>query len=233
MTARSGPIPVPSPHRHGSRFDACPLPQDGRSARHGKSPVSGPRSTFREVAARRLAEDRGIPSPALDDFLSDIGRLSVRQLPVDLIQVHSAREEELKDSAFFETLVASVRELGVLEPILVRPVADGQYEVIAGERRLRAAMVAGLDTIAAVVREMDDATAVTLMAARSELPRDVAPPAAAVSPRRNAVASAQESAAGTVTRPAAVSLRKGRPLLLLGPMILRRLVRGRGTGRSR
>lgn len=210
--------------------------------------MSGTRGTFREVAARRLAEDRGNPSPALDDFLSDTGRLSVRQLPVELIQVHSAREDELKDSAFFETLVMSVRELGVLEPILVRPVADGQYEVIAGERRLRASITAGLETIAAVVREMDDATAVTLMAARSELPRDAAPLGARVEPPgsngtpgasspRSAVAGAVKPAAATnpatATNPAAASLRKGRPLLLLGPLILLRLVRGRGAGRNR
>ncbi len=189
--------------------------------------MSGSRPTFREVAARRLAEDRGAPSPALDDYLSDIGRLSVRQLPVELIQVHPAREDELKDSAFFETLVASVRELGVLEPILVRPADDGQYEVIAGERRLRAAIAAGLATIAAVVREMDDATAVTLMAARSEQPRGTGE---ASSSRSRAGGAAKPAAAA---QPVARSLRKGRPLLLLGPLILLRLVRGRGPGRNR
>jgi ParB family chromosome partitioning protein len=53
-------------------------------------------------------------------------------------------------------LTESVRELGVLQPILVRPSADGHYELIAGERRWRAARRAGLRRIAAVVRTTDD-----------------------------------------------------------------------------
>jgi ParB family chromosome partitioning protein len=56
-------------------------------------------------------------------------------------------------------LVASVRVHGVLQPILVRDVADGRYEIVAGERRWRAAQVAGLHEIPAVVRSLDDRTA--------------------------------------------------------------------------
>jgi ParB family chromosome partitioning protein len=53
-------------------------------------------------------------------------------------------------------LIASVRAHGVLQPILVRPVADGRYEIIAGERRWRAAQAVGLHEIPAVVRALDD-----------------------------------------------------------------------------
>jgi ParB family chromosome partitioning protein len=56
------------------------------------------------------------------------------------------------------TLTDSVRELGVLQPILVRPSGEGRYELIAGERRWRAARRAGLPTIPAVVREVDAQT---------------------------------------------------------------------------
>src|SRR5947209_19759763 len=53
-------------------------------------------------------------------------------------------------------LTASVRELGVLQPVLVRAMGNGSYELIAGERRWRAARRAGLATIPAIVRTVDD-----------------------------------------------------------------------------
>ncbi|MGI6488312.1 MAG: ParB/RepB/Spo0J family partition protein [Syntrophothermaceae bacterium] len=55
-----------------------------------------------------------------------------------------------------EELAASILEHGVLQPILVRPLSNDEYELIAGERRLRAAQMAGLEVIPAVVREMDE-----------------------------------------------------------------------------
>jgi ParB family chromosome partitioning protein len=60
------------------------------------------------------------------------------------------------DEESLSSLVASVRELGILQPVLVRPAGEGLYELIAGERRWRAAKRAGLATIPAVVREADD-----------------------------------------------------------------------------
>jgi len=56
-------------------------------------------------------------------------------------------------------LADSIREVGVLQPVLVRPVGEGEYELIAGERRWRAARRVGLQTIPALVRETDDAAA--------------------------------------------------------------------------
>jgi hypothetical protein len=140
--------------------------------------VKKSRTSFREAAADRLSQDRGALPRAMLDFLSDTRQLTVRQLPLELITGHAARDDEVADGAFFATLVTSVRELGVLEPILVRPQEGGRFEVIAGERRLRAARAAGLQTIAAVVRDLDDATAVTLIAARADTgsPRPVERP---------------------------------------------------------
>ena len=58
------------------------------------------------------------------------------------------------------SLTASIREVGVLQPVLVRAVGDDSYELIAGERRWRAARRAGLPTIPAIVREADDVSSV-------------------------------------------------------------------------
>jgi ParB family chromosome partitioning protein len=63
------------------------------------------------------------------------------------------------DEAALATLADSIRAQGVVQPILVRPVGADRYEIIAGERRWRAAGIAGLKTIPAVVRQMDDRTA--------------------------------------------------------------------------
>lgn len=63
------------------------------------------------------------------------------------------------DTAAMDDLIASVRAHGVLQPILVRPVSDGRFEIIAGERRWRAAQAAGLHELPAVVRPLDDRAA--------------------------------------------------------------------------
>lgn len=63
------------------------------------------------------------------------------------------------DAAAMDDLIASVRAHGVLQPILVRPVSDGRFEIIAGERRWRAAQAAGLHELPAVVKPLDDRAA--------------------------------------------------------------------------
>ena len=59
-------------------------------------------------------------------------------------------------------LAASIREHGVLQPILVRPLGNNEYQIIAGERRWRASKAAGLATIPALVEDIDDDTAMEI-----------------------------------------------------------------------
>ena len=61
-----------------------------------------------------------------------------------------------------EELAASIRAQGVMQPIVVRPVSEDRYEIIAGERRWRAAQLAELDVIPAVIREVSDEVALAL-----------------------------------------------------------------------
>jgi ParB family chromosome partitioning protein len=61
-----------------------------------------------------------------------------------------------------EDLADSIRAQGVVQPIVVRPVAGGQYEIVAGERRWRAAQLAGLQDVPVVVRDMDDRAAIAV-----------------------------------------------------------------------
>ena len=83
----------------------------------------------------------------------------LRSLPVELIAPNPRQPRRAFDGAALEGLAASLRERGVLQPVLVRPIAGGTYELVAGERRWRAAQLAGLDSIPALVRDRDDAEA--------------------------------------------------------------------------
>lgn len=60
------------------------------------------------------------------------------------------------DEESISQLAASIREQGVLQPVLVTDTGDGRYRLVAGERRWRAAREAGLDTVPAIVRELDE-----------------------------------------------------------------------------
>jgi len=79
-----------------------------------------------------------------------------RSLPIDLVQRNPAQPRRHFDEADLNELAGSIKTHGVLQPILVRPIADGKYEIVAGERRWRAAQRAGLHSIPAVIRELNE-----------------------------------------------------------------------------
>src|SRR3954452_268055 len=83
--------------------------------------------------------------------------IQLRDVPVDLVVPNSRQPRRRFDEATLAGLAESLRQRGVLQPVLVRPVVGGTYELVAGERRWRAARVAGLDTVPALVRVHDDA----------------------------------------------------------------------------
>ncbi len=81
----------------------------------------------------------------------------LRQIPVDLIDPNPNQPRRAFDEERLVALADSIRVRGVLQPVLVRPLPSGRYELIAGERRLRAAQLAELDSIPVVIRHHDDA----------------------------------------------------------------------------
>jgi ParB/RepB/Spo0J family partition protein len=122
------------------------------------------RTDFRAAAARRLSEEREL-SPAIVSLLSSerAGRSTgVRVIPVDRITPNPEQPRIAFDEASLEELASSIREHGVLQPILVRPLGGNEYQLIAGERRWRASRSAGLPTIPALVEEIDDDTALEI-----------------------------------------------------------------------
>ncbi|HUA49791.1 MAG TPA: ParB/RepB/Spo0J family partition protein [Solirubrobacteraceae bacterium] len=81
----------------------------------------------------------------------------LRPIPVDMIDPSPNQPRRVFDEDSLMALAGSIRTRGVLQPVLVRPQPSGRYELIAGERRWRAAQLAELDAIPAVVRRHDDA----------------------------------------------------------------------------
>jgi ParB family chromosome partitioning protein len=86
----------------------------------------------------------------------------LRELPVELISPNPQQPRRIFEEESLVALAASLKDRGVLQPVLVRPVPGGTYELIAGERRWRAAQLAGLDTVPAMIRPHDDAESLEL-----------------------------------------------------------------------
>ena len=99
----------------------------------------------------------------------------LRELPVELIRPNPAQPRKRFDEEALAALAGSLTERGVVQPILVRPVAGGTYELVAGERRWRAAQLAGLETIPAVVREHDDAASLEVALVENMAREDLNP----------------------------------------------------------
>ncbi len=79
-----------------------------------------------------------------------------RELAVDHLQLGKYQPRTRMDQDALKELAESIKTQGVIQPILVRPVADGKYEIIAGERRWRAARMAGLQAVPVVIRNIPD-----------------------------------------------------------------------------
>jgi ParB family chromosome partitioning protein len=86
----------------------------------------------------------------------EIAPAGLREVPVDLVQANPDQPRTSFDPEQLTALAESIKARGVLQPIVVRPLAGGAYELIAGERRLRASKLADLTTIPAVVRDTDE-----------------------------------------------------------------------------
>jgi ParB family chromosome partitioning protein len=93
-------------------------------------------------------------------------RKATRELPMDLIDPNPTQPRRFFDAELLATLTDSIRELGLIQSIVVRPQGD-RYQIICGERRFRACTLLGMKTIRAELREVDDATAYKLALAEN------------------------------------------------------------------
>jgi ParB family chromosome partitioning protein len=101
---------------------------------------------------RRAGIGRGLAA-ILPETPADAAAGELLELPVSLIKPNPGQPRTNFDPEALAALAASIEASGVVQPLLVRPLADGSYELVAGERRWRAARQAGLDKVPAIVRE--------------------------------------------------------------------------------
>ena len=86
----------------------------------------------------------------------------LKELPLDLIQRGRYQPRRDMDEEALQELAESIKQQGVMQPVVVRPLESGHYELVAGERRWRATQLAGLDRIPALIREVPDEAAIAL-----------------------------------------------------------------------
>ncbi len=99
----------------------------------------------------------------------------LRQLPVELIVANPGQPRTHFDEQALLALSESIKRRGILQPVLVRALAGGRYELIAGERRWRAAQLAELEQIPAVIRHHDDAVSLELALIENMAREDLSP----------------------------------------------------------
>ena len=99
----------------------------------------------------------------IDQLLGVVNEESAMEIDIASIHPFAGHPFKVVDDEKMQDLVESVRENGVITPVLIRPTAGNQYEMISGHRRMHAAELAGLSTIPAIVRDMTDDEAVIAM----------------------------------------------------------------------
>ena len=139
------------------------------------------RPDFRAAAAARLNEERGqelshnVLSLLHADETTVIRPSAVRNIPVDRVDPNPNQPRLAMDQTNLDELTSSVKQHGVLQPILVRPLPAGRYQIVAGERRWRAATAAGLKEIPALIEEIDDDTALEIAIIENLQREDLSP----------------------------------------------------------
>ncbi len=103
------------------------------------------------------------------------GAGDIRQLDLDQLVPGRYQPRQRLDEAYLAELAQSIRQFGVIEPLVARPLADGGYEILAGHMRWQAAQRAGLSQVPVMVREADDQTAAAIALVENLLRRDLNP----------------------------------------------------------
>ena len=107
--------------------------------------------------------------PTLDDYLMPNGNVKIDKddtlvdIPIKMIKDFPNHPFKVRDDEKMEDLTQSIKERGILYPLLVRPKGDGTYELISGHRRKRAAQKLNIDTVKCIVRDLTDDEATILM----------------------------------------------------------------------
>ncbi len=123
------------------------------------------------MAIRRNALGRGLDSLISMDDVPARGSSAINDISLDQIAPNPDQPRSTFDESALEELAASIRELGIIQPLSLRKVGSDSYQIIAGERRFRAARLAGLHSVPAYIRTAND-TELTEMALIENIQRE-------------------------------------------------------------
>ncbi len=157
----AAPESAPDPALEGdpAAVDAAPGTVDEEAAAPAASaePVDVADAAGADAAA--VGADASTPDATAAEPVGAAVVAGVRLIELDPTQVarNPRQPRDVFDEEEIDQLATSLLDVGVLQPLVVRPLTDGGYELVAGERRLRAAVVAGLPTVPAIVRATEDA----------------------------------------------------------------------------
>lgn len=108
--------------------------------------------------AKKMVLGRGLDALITIDEVKTEGSSSINEIELSKIQANPEQPRHVFDEELLQELAASIRQIGVIQPITLRKVEEDTYQIIAGERRYRASQIAGLKTIPAYVRTAEDET---------------------------------------------------------------------------
>lgn len=120
---------------------------------------------------KRNALGKGLDSLISMDSIQTEGSSAINEIAISQIMPNPTQPRQNFDEDALEELAASVRELGIIQPLTLRSMGDNAYQIISGERRYRAALLAGLNTVPAYVRTANDSE-VTEMALIENIQRE-------------------------------------------------------------
>jgi ParB family chromosome partitioning protein len=120
---------------------------------------------------KRSALGKGLDSLISMDDIQTEGSSAINEIPISQITPNPDQPRQNFDEVALEELATSIRELGIIQPLTLRSTGDNSYQIISGERRYRAALLAGLETVPAYIRTANDSE-VTEMALIENIQRE-------------------------------------------------------------
>ena len=131
------------------------IPEDTSEPKAGTSTPAGPVDLLK---GQDTASQQGLSHGRGQDIdLLDVPGVSFQEIKLSAIKPNQQQPRQVFDSDDLDQLAASIKEVGLLQPIVVRPLGRGRFELVVGERRWRAAQLLGLEAIPAIVRRTEDA----------------------------------------------------------------------------
>lgn len=127
------------------------------------------------MAERTRGMGRGLAAILSVSEDPDAARAELREIPTELISPNPHQPRQDFDEESILGLSESIKVQGILQPVLVRPIPGGTYELVAGERRWRAAKLAEMEMIPAIVRQHDDAASLELALVENMVREDLSP----------------------------------------------------------